>query len=365
MLPPPPPVRGAARRRSWLRAAAVAVAVVVGTTGCSSAVGRPEPGGLGELAFGTVRPPLPRSLEAYRGQGAWVDVYDFVPAYAQGDPPLAPSAVDAMAERGVHTLFLQAARWDDTTPEGLIDRRLLWSFLRRAHEHGMFVVGWYLPKFDDVARDLDRLRQIRDFTFLGEQFDGIGVDIEYTEGVPDVGARNAALVALSHRFRAETRQMPISAIVIPAVQLEVVNEKYWPGFPYAEIAGDYDVWQPMAYWSFRSKPYDDGYRYVKESVDRLRNNLGNPFAVVNPIGGIADEVKDEHMVQFAQALRDVNAVGGGMYDWNTLPPGRQWLLRNAFVSGPARDLPPPPAFADRSAVPPPSSAAPAAPEPGG
>lgn len=327
-----------------------ALASVLGSApGCTSAAEpQADAGTLPAAVAGAQRPPLPRDLSAYSGQGAWVDVYDFVAAYAEGEPSLTPSAVDAMAERGVHTLFLQAARWDETTPEGLIDPKLLWGFLDRAHEHGMHVVAWYLPHFGDVERDLDRLRRVRDFRFLGEQFDGIAVDIEYTEGVEDVGARNAALIDLSTRFRAETPQMPIGAVVIPAVQLEVVNERYWPDFPYREIAPSYDIWQPMAYWSFRLAPYDDGYAYVKESVDRLRSNLGDPAALVAPIGGVADETQDGHMAQFAQALVDVGAVGGGMYDWNTLPPGRQWLLRDAFVNGPARALPAAPLWTPRA-----------------
>jgi len=326
----------------------VALTVVTGLAalGCAAPpITRPTSGsGPSALATGTIPPPLPRTLEAYRGQGAWVDVYDFVEVYAKGEPSITPDAVDDMAARGVHTLFLQAARWDDDTPAGIVDPKLLWRFLSRAHRHGMHVVGWYLPHFGDVERDLDRLRQVRDFSHDGEQFDGIGIDIEYTEGVPEVSARNAALIEVMSRFRAETTNMPIAAIVLPAVQIEVVNKSYWPDFPYREIAPSVDIWQPMAYWSFRDPPYDDGYRFVKESIERLRNNLGDQTARTAPIGGVADETKDEHMVQFAEALRDTGSIGGGMYDWNTLNPGRQWLLRNTFVDGPASALPPPPAW---------------------
>jgi hypothetical protein len=133
-------------------------------------------------------------------------------------------------------------------------------------------------------------------------------------------------------------------VVIPAVQLEVVNEQYWPSFPYRELADLYDVWMPMAYWSFRAAPYDDGYTYVHESIVRLRNNLGRPDALVAPIGGIADEITDEHIAQFVEALVDSNAIGGSLYDWNTTPPGRRHLLHHAFVEGPARSLPAPPTW---------------------
>lgn len=339
------------RRLGYLLTPVLAVlAVAAILTASSTDAGRTfvsADSALPSLEVSDRRPFLPRDLSAYEGQGAWVDVFDFAPAYA-GSPSITPSAVDAMAERGVTTLYLQAARWDDDTPAGIVDPALLWAFLDRAHRHGMFVVGWYLPHFADVEGDLERLRKVRDFHLLGERFDGIAVDIEYTEGVPDVEARNAALVDLSLRFRAETPHLPISAVVIPAVQLEVVNEQYWPDFPYTQIAAAYDIWQPMAYWSYRLAPYDDGYRYVKESVDRLRDNLGAPAALVAPIGGVADETRDVHMGEFAQALADTGSIGGSMYDWNTLPPGRQWLLRDAFENGPAKDLPPAPEWRPRT-----------------
>ena len=105
------------------------------------------------------------TVDAYQGLGAWVDVFDFVPAYQNGGvaPTVVADDVDTMAACGVKTLYLQAARNDDRT-------RMAWSrptcmvpFLERAHAEGMRVVGWYYPTFADVDVDLERLLQIARF----------------------------------------------------------------------------------------------------------------------------------------------------------------------------------------------------------
>src|SRR3954467_3533233 len=103
--------------------------------------------------------PTPRDVDAYAGQGAWVDAFDFAPAYQRaGAPaPITPEAVDDMAAHGVRTLFIQATRADSDETGGFVDRALVAEFLGRAHRHGMRVVGWYLPTFADVDDDLARM----------------------------------------------------------------------------------------------------------------------------------------------------------------------------------------------------------------
>jgi hypothetical protein len=196
---------------------------------------------------------MPRDLEPYAGLGTWVDGFDFGPAYtASKVPPIAPSAVDDMAANGVKTVYLQAVRDDARSPGGVVDRALVAEFLIRAHRRGMRVVGWYLPKFTDIDLDFEHLQQIADFDVLGHRFDGVAVDIEATEDVPDVAARNEALITLSTRLRAASGHDTLGAIVLPPVLTEVVNQQYWPDFPWLELHPLYDVWLPMSYWTFRS-----------------------------------------------------------------------------------------------------------------
>lgn len=285
-----------------------------------------------------VDPSAERTVDPYRGYGTWVDVFDFDPAY--NPPTVAAADVAEMAELGVRTLYLQAARLDDRTPEGLVDPWLLAEMLLAAHAADVAVVAWYLPRFEAGTEDLERLTALSDFTVLGHRFDGVAVDIEWIgpdrEGNPiDDETRSDRLVELSDGLALVAGADPLGAIVPPPVQTEVINTSFWPGFPWTEIATVYDVWLPMSYWSFRSDSsgYGEGYTYHEESTRRLRANVGDPEALVHGIGGIGglDGVDDppdppeplatvDEIERFVTALDDTGSIGGSIYDWNTLEP---------------------------------------------
>lgn len=293
----------------------------------------------------------PRTTDSYRGLGAWVDGFDYSPPYASsGVPPLVPAAVNDMAEAGVNTLYLQSGRLDERSPELLEDRWLLAEFLMRAAQHDIDVVAWYLPKWTDDSADLDHLLAAHGFDFLGYRFDGIAVDIEWNQDGLEVTERNRRFVELSRALRDQTAGDPIGAIVLPPVQTEVINPTFWPNFPWPEIAPLYDVWMPMSYWSFRNEPYGDGYRYNEESVRRLRNNLGDPDALVHPIGGIGGQIDAppsgtepyianvSQLEGFARSLLDTDSIGGSVYDWLTLDEPGRVEMRELFATGPAAAL---------------------------
>jgi hypothetical protein len=326
----------------------VFVALLVGAIAYATRPGPAAAGrGVGTIAnrLAADTPPV-RNAAAYAGYATWVDGFDYGPAYQTGAaaPPVPPRAVDEMAAAGVKTVFLQAARDDSRSPGGVVDRALVAEFVIRAHRRGMRVVGWYLPTFTDVNADLARLRQIESFDALGHRFDGVAVDIEDVEHVTDVTERNQRLVDLSARLRAESGRDALGAIVLPPVLTEVVNEQYWPEFPWASVRSDYDVWLPMSYWTFRkvSSGYHDGFTYNDESVRRLRNDLGQPNALVHAIGGIGDTATAAELDAFARSLAADGAIGGSVYDWNATPPASRAALTTLFASGPAGHLPRPP-----------------------
>ncbi len=272
----------------------------------------------------TTTQPLPpeRDVSAYRGLGAWVDAFDYGPAYhrPREGPLLVPDDLDDMAARGVGTVFLQAARLDERSPEGIVDRELVAAFLARAHDNGMQVVGWYLPKFADVEADLANLRLIRDFDVDGHRFDGLAVDIEYRKDVPDHAERNRRLLDLSRRLREEAPGEALGAIVYPPVLFDEIRPSFWPGFPWTELAESYDVWLPMVYWTeiAREAPfYGDGYRYTEAGIRTLMAHLAGAPVLVHAVGGVADTATVADFEGFVRAVGEAGAFGLSMYDYRT------------------------------------------------
>lgn len=329
------PVRAGwpAPRARWRIAAVAAVLTLV------VVAIRSDPGRGGSPVADDAGPiPATRDLGPYRGLGTWVDAFDYGPAYQTGGhaPPVTPGDVDAMADAGVKTVFIQANRDDPRSPDGFVDQGLLAQFVRRAHDRGVAVVGWYLPTFTDVDTDLGHLQDLLDFTADGHRLDGVAVDIEYTEAVPDPGLRNRRLLRLSERLDAMADGEPIGAIVLPAVLTEVVNPALWPDFPWADLEPLYDVWLPMTYWTLRTEVsgYQDGATYLEESTRRMVADLGTEDVVVHGIGGIGDETTGEDLVAFIDTLVATGAVGGSVYDWATLSELNRQLLDRLFVGRP-------------------------------
>lgn len=271
-----------------------------------------------------------RDLSAFRGLGTWVDAYDFSnEENPKTAPPVAPSAVGAMARDGVKTLYIQAAKNDSNTPNATLSAKLLGSFLIQAHGKGLKVVAWYLPTFTSPTSDWDHIKAILDFRADGQRFDGFGMDIE-SRANSDVAARNTRLINLTAKTRAYVGdRVPLSAIVLPPVVTDVINKQYWPSFPWAAIKANYDVWQPMAYFTNRTKAsgYRDPYTYMRDNISLLRKDLKSPIAAVHAVGGIGDQSSTADYVSMIRGLKAGGSIGGSVYDWNTTAASAWPILR--------------------------------------
>jgi hypothetical protein len=249
------------------------------------------------------------TVDAYRGLGSWIDVYDWSETYGGGAVGLAD--IDRMASLGVQTLYIQPTRWDAETV--LLEPDRLLSLINRARADGMRVVAWYLPDLGDDNTDWQRLTAIAQLPI-----DGLGIDIE-SRKVPDVAERNRRVVALSQALRAQFPNDVLSAIVLPPVVMEDVNPNYWPDYPWADIAPYYDVWMPMSYWTNRlaSSGWRDAYTYTAVNIDRVRDHIGNPGAIVSTIGGIGDETSVDDVARMQWAAAERGVIGAGLYDYRT------------------------------------------------
>lgn len=281
----------------------------------------------------TTAPPSPpptvhaagvKDLSAYEGLGTWIDVYDWSTTFNRGTQQVEPADIDRMAASGVQTLYVQTSKWD--APTDVLEPERLVPMIQRAKAHGMHVVAWYLPTFENPQADMARLMAATRIPGV----DALAVDIESLR-FRDVPERNRRLLEISTNLRRVLPGMTLGAIPYPPVVTEVINPRLWPGFPWQSLAPLYDVWLPMSYQSDR-KPesgYRDAYRYTAENIDRMRARLGRPDAPVHTIGGIADRTSTADVAAIVRAGAERKVVGGSLYDWRTTGPDL-WPALQAF-----------------------------------
>jgi hypothetical protein len=250
----------------------------------------------------------------FRGLATWVDVFD----YATLDPA---TAVPDMRSRGVRVLNLATARFNGTTD--MFDAVEAGQWLDLAHQNGMKVMGWYLPAYGDMARDVRRTVAIANFVSPGGQrFDAIGVDIERLDEV-SLPVFNTRLV--DHLAQVRTQADPMLAAIVPSPFATDPGNR-WAGFPWAAVGGQSDVLVPMALWSFRTNPGgspftpDQVYAWVLDQTRRARSLAGRPVTVE---GGVDDPgtentpVTADRVDRFVDAVLDGGAIGGSHYDYAT------------------------------------------------
>ena len=202
------------------------------------------------------------ALALYGGLGTWVDIYDL----RVWRNPVA--ALTAMKARGVRTLYLETSNYrqasDIVRPAGTA------RIVEAAHALGLKVVAWYLPGFLNPARDTRRtLAAVRFRTPRGHRFDSFGLDIEASV-VRSVPLRTARLLRLSSTLRAAVGPSYALGAIIPAPRGMELLPRYWPDFPYRQLARIYDVFLPMAYFTYRARNPATTYEYTVRNVAIIR-----------------------------------------------------------------------------------------------
>lgn len=247
------------------------------------------------------------SLEVYRGLGSWVDLFE---ERAWRRPV---TAVTDMANQGVRTLYLETSNYSQQRairdPDGVA------RFIEAAHARGIDVVAWYLPGFDRLRRDLRRsMRAINFRTPYGQSFDSFALDIEASIVNPE-SKRTKRLLSLSRRIRARVgADYPLGAIIPSPYRME--RGKTWREFPYAQLAGIYDVFLPMSYYTFHVQGEVRAHDEVAASIPIIRERTGDPTVPVHAIGGIADASSGPETAGFIRAAREHGVMGASLYNWS-------------------------------------------------
>ena len=263
------------------------------------------------------------SVRSYRGLGSWVDMYD-APAW---DHPAA--AAKDLAEHGVRTLYLETANYHlPEDPSTMFRPEDAAALIEECHARGIAVVAWYLPGFNDPAKDYARsMAAIRFRTAAGEKFDSFALDIEASV-VGNTTLRSRRLLSLSSRIRAAVgRTYPLGAI-IPSPAGMVMHPTYWPDFPYQMLGGIYDVFVPMGYYTYHGDGYSNAYRDTRDNILIIREKTGRPSMPIHVIAGDGAKSSGSETTAFVRALRELGALGGSMYDWATTSDASWRVLQN-------------------------------------
>jgi hypothetical protein len=266
------------------------------------------------------------SLEAYRGLGSWVDIYD---AAAWRDPA---GTVRDLSARGVRTLFIETANFGAKTDVVYPDQ--LRAFITEAHARHMYVVAWYLPNMSSDPTDYRRVVQAIDLTTAdGQRFDSFALDIESSVVKPDA-LRNQGLATLSAQIRSHVGpKYPLGAI-IPSPYGLSLKKGSWNDFPYQAIAQTYDVFVPMDYYTYHdagnpAKAYD----ITMACMQVIRAQPGCSTIPVHMIGGIAEKSSPQEVQQFVRATRETGCIGASLYGWPGTTAAAWNELAAARVSG--------------------------------
>ena len=274
-------------------------------------------------------PPPPRTggdLSSYAGLGVWIDIYD-----TSWSRPSA--AVKEMVAHGVRTLYLQTSNFNRPVP--FVDKAGVTKFVDAAHASGVRIVAWYLPGLANVGRDFRRSKAAIAFTTPnGNSFDSFALDIE-SPTVKDPTARNAALLDLSGRIRSYAGQDYTLGAIVPSPRGMQKIPTYWPGFPWTDLAGVYDVFMPMTYFTWRVHDEAGAHDYTASNIQLIRSAVGSDQVPIHMIGGIAQDATTAETIGFVHAVRERGLIGASYYTFPGITSG-QWAALSKIRPNPVQ-----------------------------
>lgn len=238
------------------------------------------------------------------GKGMWLMYQDW------SDNPVQSLIATAQADHITH-LYLEVA----TTDNGFYGQNALNSILGPAHAAHIAVIAWVYTALYSPAKDAAMTEQVANYTTpSGQRVDGIAADIEAV-------VTNAAVGAYANAVRTALPDELFVGVTYPPL--------YHMSYPYATLAKDVNVIDPMDYWHSMPQPYTESYvyQYVTNSIDTIRKLDGNPALPIAPIGqaydmftssgtGPNNPTSQEITGGFDAAQAD-GAIGFSLYRWGT------------------------------------------------
>jgi hypothetical protein len=173
------------------------------------------------------------------GKGMWI----YLPEKTEGGN-VAAIIAKAKATGLTHLYVRMGSAWDGFNVAPFMDR-----ILPAAHAAGIKVIGWDFPKLDPMGPDIERAREMINYTAPGgHRIDAFSPDIES----PAEGTRLTPDNA--RRYGAALREVagPDYTLIVTVPR----PSKERPTHPYNEIVAGYDAIAPMIYWLDRQPDTD-------------------------------------------------------------------------------------------------------------
>jgi hypothetical protein len=258
-------------------------------------------------------PPIPPGAPAAlpSGKGMWLHYL----RQAAGNDPAA--LVAKAKETGLSHVYLRLG----SSKDGFYAQADLDRLLPAAHAAGLRVVGWDFPYLFDAEADAHRaVAEIAYATPDGHHIDAFSSDIEtHHEGV------NISVPV------ADTYSRRLRELVGPKYPLiaTIPRPRYNRGFPFAEIARQFDALAPMVYWLARDPAVE-----VEQAVTDLAG-LGKPLMPVGQAydprvdGGPPGPPPKEHLVRFIQAAKTRGVTTYSFWVWHHATPDHWAAIREA------------------------------------
>lgn len=260
----------------------------------------------------------------FGGVGSWIDIFA---TQARAHPA---GVIASLRQHGVTTLYLETSNYSHPVP--VVGRSIAGAFIDDAHAAGIRVVAWYLPSLVRPSADFRRaLGAIRFQSATGQRFDAFALDIEASL-VKNVGVRNERLLALSRSLRRSApANYPLGAIVPSPVGMRR-HPRYWPQFPFAQLATTFDSFLPMAYFTHYARTPAAAYAYAHDVIAAIRSQSARPDVPIHIIGGIADDAPVSAFDAFIRAAADCDVTGISLYAFSQTSAAEWAALRGARLA---------------------------------
>lgn len=267
----------------------------------------------------TTPPPPPRTpIAGVYGKGMWLfftdnpvdDIY-----YAHLDPNAIVGRASRAGLRYVELRFTYGAYWEI----GAQAKPTIDAIVDGLAAHGIATIAWTVPRdlsFEDLAASV-RAAYYR--TANGTPVRGLAIDIERGDDfMGDAPEGNAALWKYVALVR---RALGSHYLIVSNVEDAYLEHLDETSYPYAEIARESSVVQPMAYWRMvKGKTTPDQVRAIlRESYAAVRRAAGNgvPISIGGQTAaGPAGPPSPGEILASLEASREVGAVGECFFAWN-------------------------------------------------